>query len=247
MGRYKGKGDSDVMLEHLGRQENAAGISGHLPRSGRSRFHPRLWATRRGVIYSMKYVYVVRIRNSKTKLTLARKYGIVTPYTAYLIIEDEQRRGVPVAQRTLRNFEDDREVLEQTRKQFEALKLDKAGDQAIGSARREGIEEATNAKAAAKTTTSSAAANFGFANGAPTVPTGGSLGGGAGQLFFADTKSNSARAVSQPMELPPTKPPKRPVLGRRQCASRRGRQGQAQPRQPSTATPIAICSLWSPK
>ena len=30
---------------------------------------------------------------------LARRHGIVTPYTAYLILEDEQRRGVPVAMR----------------------------------------------------------------------------------------------------------------------------------------------------
>ena len=118
----------------------------------------------------------IRLRGENKELkdevtTLARKYGIVTPYTAYLIIEDEQRRGVPVAQRTLRNFEADREVLEQTRKQFEALKLDKAGDQAIGSAHAaKALKEATNAKAAAKNSNLQAQqANFGFANSAPTV------------------------------------------------------------------------------
>jgi Ca-activated chloride channel family protein len=147
----------------------------------------------------------IRLRGENKELkdevtTLARKYGIVTPYTAYLIIEDEQRRGVPVAQRTLRNFEADREVLEQTRKQFEALKLDKAGDQAIGSARAaKALKEATNAKAAANNSNREAQqANFGFTNGAPSVPT---VSGSAGQLFFADTKSASTRAVSQPMEF----------------------------------------------
>ena len=33
------------------------------------------------------------------------------------------------------------------------------------------------------------------------MPTDGGLGGRAGQLFFAPTKSDSARAVSQPMEF----------------------------------------------
>jgi len=37
--------------------------------------------------------------------TLARRYGIVTPYTSYLILDDEQRRGVPLAQQTLRGRE----------------------------------------------------------------------------------------------------------------------------------------------
>ena len=35
---------------------------------------------------------------------LARAHGIVTPYTAYLILEDEARRGVPVALRTMREM-----------------------------------------------------------------------------------------------------------------------------------------------
>ena len=38
---------------------------------------------------------------------LARQHGIVTPYTAYLILEDEARRGVPVAVRTMRELEGD--------------------------------------------------------------------------------------------------------------------------------------------
>ena len=93
--------------------------------------------------------------------------------------------------------------MEQTRKQFEALKLDKAGDQAIGSARAaKALKEATNAKAAAKNSNLEAQqANFGFTKGAPNVPTAGGLGGRAGQLFFAPTKSDSTRVVSQPMEF----------------------------------------------
>ncbi len=32
---------------------------------------------------------------------LARQYGVVTPYTAYLILEDEDRRRVPLALQSL--------------------------------------------------------------------------------------------------------------------------------------------------
>jgi len=35
---------------------------------------------------------------------LARKYGIVTPYTAYLIVEDERRREVPLRDRIVLYF-----------------------------------------------------------------------------------------------------------------------------------------------
>src|SRR6267142_2086493 len=38
---------------------------------------------------------------------LARKYGIVTPYTAYLIMEDEQRRRVPLPMRSLPQLRED--------------------------------------------------------------------------------------------------------------------------------------------
>ena len=44
---------------------------------------------------------------------LAREHGIVTPYTAYLIIEDESRRGVPELSRTFRELEGDRWAADQ--------------------------------------------------------------------------------------------------------------------------------------
>ena len=34
-------------------------------------------------------------------VALSRKWGIVTPYTSYLIIEDEESRGVPVARQSM--------------------------------------------------------------------------------------------------------------------------------------------------
>jgi hypothetical protein len=43
---------------------------------------------------------------------LAREHGIVTPYTAYLIVEDEMRRGVPEISRTFRELESDHAALD---------------------------------------------------------------------------------------------------------------------------------------
>ncbi|MEX0776091.1 MAG: VIT and VWA domain-containing protein [Phycisphaeraceae bacterium] len=65
-------------------------------------FIPRLWATRR-VGYLLDEI---RLRGDNAELRdevtqLARQYGIVTPYTAYLIVEDEKRREVPVASQTM--------------------------------------------------------------------------------------------------------------------------------------------------
>jgi len=61
----------------------------------------KLWATRR-VGYLLDEI---RLHGESEELKdevaqLSRKYGIVTPYTSYLILEDETRRGVPVPLRT---------------------------------------------------------------------------------------------------------------------------------------------------
>lgn len=67
----------------------------------RNAFIGHLWATRR-VGYLLDQV---RLQGESEELreevaTLARKYGIVTPYTSYLIMEDEAVRNVPADLRT---------------------------------------------------------------------------------------------------------------------------------------------------
>jgi len=71
-------------------------------------FIPRLWATRRvGWLLDE-----IRLRGESKELKdevtrLSREHGIVTPYTAYLIMEDERRRDVPVTMRNLRELDAD--------------------------------------------------------------------------------------------------------------------------------------------
>jgi Ca-activated chloride channel family protein len=210
VGRYKGKGKGDVLLEGtLAGKKTQFEFPITFPAKADHSFIPRLWATRR-VGYLLDEI---RLHGEKKEIKdevtqLARRYGIVTPYTAYLIIEDEKRRGVPVAQRTLRNFEADRDVLAQAKAQYDALKADKAGNQAIGSARANKLlKEAKSYHASASSNREAQQANFGFrgegaAGGIPapssSVPGGGTQFYARGRLG-ANGQRGQTRTVSQPM------------------------------------------------
>ncbi|MBI5687238.1 MAG: VWA domain-containing protein [Verrucomicrobia bacterium] len=99
-------------------------------------FIPRLWATRRiGFLLDEIRLYGEN-RELRDEVTeLARQYGIVTPYTAYLIVEDESRRNVPVGHRSLQGFDADREAREAMGRTWTALNMDRAGGQAVSGAR----------------------------------------------------------------------------------------------------------------
>jgi Ca-activated chloride channel family protein len=72
-------------------------------------FIPRLWATRRvGWLLDEIRLHGESAELKDEVIRLAREHGIVTPYTAYLILEDEARRGVPLASQTFRELAQDR-------------------------------------------------------------------------------------------------------------------------------------------
>ena len=118
-------------------------------------FIPKLWATRRiGWLLDE-----IRLRGESDELKgevtrLARAHGIVTPYTAYLIIEDESRRNVPVASQTLRGISEDREVRRRAGAVYDSAAanspaLVKSGPQALATARDVGgLKQSTNAQQA---------------------------------------------------------------------------------------------------
>jgi len=75
-----------------------------LEKKSKNSFIPKLWATRR-VGYLLEEI---RLHGENKELkdevvALSRKWGIVTPYTSYLIIEDEESRGVPIARQSMGN------------------------------------------------------------------------------------------------------------------------------------------------
>ncbi len=138
VGRYSGKGDSAILLEGAvdGAVKKFTYESKFPEESMDSSFIPRLWATRR-VGYLLDEIRLhgenAELRDEVTEL--ARKYGIVTPYTAYLIVEDESRRNVPMAGRSLQGFEKDREVRSEAARNWDEFKTQRAGDGAVSDAR----------------------------------------------------------------------------------------------------------------
>jgi Ca-activated chloride channel family protein len=114
-GKYAGKGAAAAKVSGAlaGQKKDFVTDVNFTENDAKNEFIPRLWATRR-VGWLLDQIR----RNGETKelkdevVRLARQHGIVTPYTAYLILEDEARRGVPVAVRTFRELEQDRPALE---------------------------------------------------------------------------------------------------------------------------------------
>jgi len=66
---------------------------------------------------------------------LARKFGIVTPYTAYLIIEDETKRNVPELVQTLPQLNRDRTARREVGQAWQLFQQEKTGDGAVAGAR----------------------------------------------------------------------------------------------------------------
>jgi Ca-activated chloride channel family protein len=107
VGRFKGKGPVSVVLTgRSGGREKRYVLDGQpLGTKGASAFLPRLWATRR-IGYLLEQI---RLHGSEGELVdeirrLGLKYGIVTPYTSYLVTEKEALRldaAAPAAREAL--------------------------------------------------------------------------------------------------------------------------------------------------
>ncbi|MGC3956926.1 MAG: hypothetical protein QM813_02835 [Verrucomicrobiota bacterium] len=139
MGRYSGKGDSAVILEGAvngSKQKFTYEVS--FPRNADDHeFIPRLWATRR-VGYLLDEIRLhgenAELRDEVTDL--ARKYGIVTPYTAYLIVEDEARRNVPLAMQSLPELSTDSLARKDAASNWSDFKRERGGTKGGGSTLR---------------------------------------------------------------------------------------------------------------
>ena len=158
-GRYSGKGSSAVVIEGMvnGSTRKYTYEVKFPEESSDHDFVPRLWATRR--VGSL--LDEIRLHGENSELrdevtSLARKYGIVTPYTAYLIVEDEARRGVAVNLRSMQNFDKDVTVQQEAKKSWSMMNSAISGEVAIGGAQL----------------------NDSLKNAAALPPTGGGFGGG---------------------------------------------------------------------
>lgn len=99
MGRFSGSGKARVVLTGSAAgaaREIAQAVDFPAGAATDAAFLPKLWATRR-VGFLLQAIRargdVAELRDEVT--ALARRHGLVTPYTSYLILEDERRKDVP--------------------------------------------------------------------------------------------------------------------------------------------------------
>ena len=95
LGRYRGSADTRVVLEGtVEKQEKAFTYRVNFPEREKSNeFIAAMWAAQRiGYLLDQVRLHGEDRELREEIVDLARRYGIVTPYTSYLIIEDEKER-----------------------------------------------------------------------------------------------------------------------------------------------------------
>jgi len=153
LGRYEGSGRAGITLQGTvnGRTENWIYRLAFPDRAEKHAFIPRLWASRRiGYLLDQIRLHGEERELHEEVVDLARRYGIVTPYTAYLILEDEEQRHVPLARRTM-PIEQDEAWLRNSRQMMRQVYEEKSGAAAVGAAQSlDALKNATAGSALAK-------------------------------------------------------------------------------------------------
>ncbi|MEO8351173.1 MAG: VIT domain-containing protein [Chthoniobacteraceae bacterium] len=153
-GRFSGSGEGEAAIEGMlngeakkiaQRVNFSAGETGH-------DFIPQLWAMRRvGFLLDE-----IRLRGENAELRdevvdLARRYAIVTPYTSYLIVEDEARRNVPTTMRSLQSLDRSASAQARLRESWRGLSEEKVGRKSNFDARSNQALKYADALAPART------------------------------------------------------------------------------------------------
>ena len=141
-GRYSGSGASAARITGTfngKKQEFVADVSFPASDGGNS-FISRLWATRRvGWLLDEIRLHGESAELKDEVIHLARDFGIVTPYTAYLILEDEAARNLPVSRRTFQEMEEDKDAVDRSKSRLDSVRKEaasessRAGASAVGN------------------------------------------------------------------------------------------------------------------
>jgi len=137
-GRYSGEGSSAIVLEGtVNGEEKQFTYEVNFPRDNDgNEFIPRLWATRRvGYLLDEIRLHGENAESRDEVTTLARQFNIVTPYTAYLIVEDEDRRRVPLAMQSLPQLYSDKDARRAAVDNWNGFKNELGGEKALAGAR----------------------------------------------------------------------------------------------------------------
>lgn len=134
-GRYTGAGDAALAITGnlAGTKRTIVEDAVFEPHETDNDFIARLWATRRvGWLLDQ-----IRLNGESEELTeevtrLARQYGIVTPYTAYLILEDDR---MPVAFRSGAAPESMNEARREASRRYNTLQSQASGDLAVDASK----------------------------------------------------------------------------------------------------------------
>jgi Ca-activated chloride channel homolog len=152
VGRYAGNGPATATLQGgVDAATRSLAYELHFPdRSSDHNFIARLWATRR-VGYLLDEIRLhgdnAELRDEITEL--ARRYAIVTPYTAYLIVEDEGRRNVPQMTQSLPHLQRDTAARERFGVDYERSMAERYGVASVARARSDqALQRATAPEAA---------------------------------------------------------------------------------------------------
>lgn len=152
LGRYKGEGKATIKISGKvnGKERSFSYEKEFTDDETKFDFVPQLWAARRvGYLLDMVRLHG-ESKEMKDEITmLARKYGIVTPYTSYLILEDERVRSV---NNTLRreyqtfggNFDDLEAPTVEYRQEYDNMSKKSGEESVTASEEVQGLNDAAN-------------------------------------------------------------------------------------------------------
>ena len=176
-GKYSGDGAGSAKLSGMlnGKPVEFAEDVKFTSDSTEHEFIPRMWAARR-VGWMLDEI---RLHGESSELKdevvrLSREYGIVTPYTSYLIMEDERRRGIPEMSRSFGEMEKDAPAADAAKVAF-----DSTVTESIQPGARSGAQALANAEAYGQLKRSSNLQDASYATGMDKLSLSGSGGGGA--------------------------------------------------------------------
>jgi Ca-activated chloride channel family protein len=159
-GRYSGQGAAAVKISGTvnGEKKEFAADVNFTNNDTTNAFVPQLWATRRvGWLLDEIRLHGESKELKDEVVRLAREFGIVTPYTAYLIIEDEGKRAVPLTSRSFQEMEKDKEASDYSGQFYNSLHAEaegpaaRSGPQAVSNAQNvDTLKDSSNLQQAAK-------------------------------------------------------------------------------------------------
>jgi len=181
-GRYSGDGSGDCVIEgDAGGEHQTFRVPVTFPKTSEAQpFVPRLWASRR-VAYLLDEI---RLHGENSELKseatdLARQFGLVTPYTAYLIMQDEQGRHVAEENQVMKDFAKDTSAQSSASGAYDTFKNQADGVAGVSVARSqnsmkyadvvEGSMSKVNSNAAAAMNVPTATATAALAPAAPPM------------------------------------------------------------------------------